>query len=380
MTMKEKSVGLVHNIPSPYRLPVFEELSNECELIVYFATTSHEDRYWNPELDEYTFNKVFLNSKKIGLLYISFSLIYHLLRERHEYLIISENPPTVVLTAISIIFGKITGAEIIIWNEAWNEDIMSTVTHLSLKKKLYELLISSVVRLYRKAVYSCSDRFVSFSKMATDYLIHMGVSPTDIVTSHQVMPAEQLPEPLNSDITGDFNQNKVSFLYVGYIRPGKGVECLLHAFNEVKSNNSNCELIIVGEGENGYVNNVRKMGEKIDDVKFLGYLEDKKADCYSMADVVVLPTYRDAWGLVINEALYYGTPVVTTEAAAGKEILDRNGMIVPSGDEFALANAMNHCMSPDILELITPEKEHDKFVSDPRLMSEVLIESCDSGV
>jgi len=75
---------------------------------------------------------------------------------------------------------------------------------------------------------------------------------------------------------------------------------------------------------------------------------------YAAADVLVVPsvptrTFREPWGLVVNEAMNQGTPVIASDAvgaAAGGLVRDgRNGLIVPSGDTSALAAAMTRLAS-----------------------------------
>ena len=70
---------------------------------------------------------------------------------------------------------------------------------------------------------------------------------------------------------------------------------------------------------------------------------------YAASDVLVLPsiptrTFREPWGLVVNEAMNRGLPVIATDAvgaAAGGLVRDgRNGLVVPAGDSTALAEAL----------------------------------------
>ena len=72
-------------------------------------------------------------------------------------------------------------------------------------------------------------------------------------------------------------------------------------------------------------------------------------DLYAAADVLVVPsiptrTFREPWGLVVNEAMNRGLPVIASDAvgaAAGGLVRDgRNGLIVPAGDPGALAGAI----------------------------------------
>ena len=64
----------------------------------------------------------------------------------------------------------------------------------------------------------------------------------------------------------------------------------------------------------------------------------------------MLPTWSDVWGLVINEAMAYGLPIVTTDrCVAGVELVENgvNGYIVPARDRDALTEAVNRVLAED---------------------------------
>jgi len=76
-------------------------------------------------------------------------------------------------------------------------------------------------------------------------------------------------------------------------------------------------------------------------VSFLGFRKDSP-DLMAAADVVVLPSLAEAFGLVLTEALYLGTPVVATRVGGIPEIVDDgvDGTLVPPADSRALASAI----------------------------------------
>ena len=68
----------------------------------------------------------------------------------------------------------------------------------------------------------------------------------------------------------------------------------------------------------------------------------------------MLPTREDIWGLVINEAMAYGLPVITTDrCVAGLDLVenDVNGYIVPVEDDAALAEKINTLFTKDFLAM-----------------------------
>src|SRR5919202_1676480 len=96
-------------------------------------------------------------------------------------------------------------------------------------------------------------------------------------------------------------------------------------------------------------------------VRDLGMLtRDELPALYASADALVLPsvrtaTFREPWGLVVNEAMQQATPVIVSDevgAAAGGLVVDgRNGLVVPAGDADALAGRIRAlAMNPDMRE------------------------------
>ena len=83
---------------------------------------------------------------------------------------------------------------------------------------------------------------------------------------------------------------------------------------------------------------------KKENVHFIGFKnKEELKEYYRVADVFVLPTREDIWGLVINEAMANGLPVITTDKCiAGLELVNNgeNGYIVPVEDVSALEKAI----------------------------------------
>lgn len=69
-------------------------------------------------------------------------------------------------------------------------------------------------------------------------------------------------------------------------------------------------------------------------------------DAYRKADLLVLPTLSDGFGMVVSEAMSQGCPVITTNRAGVSQFVEhgRNGLIVPAGDAEALAGALEWCV------------------------------------
>lgn len=137
-------------------------------------------------------------------------------------------------------------------------------------------------------------------------------------------------------------------LIVARLHAEKGHHYLFEALAEVRrSVNRPVRLLVAGAGpfEPAYREEVRALG--CDDiVSFLGFRKDS-ADLMAAADLLILPSVAEAFGLVLAEALYLGTPVVATRVGGIPEIVDdgKDGVLVPPADSKALADAIGDLLN-----------------------------------
>jgi glycosyltransferase involved in cell wall biosynthesis len=138
-----------------------------------------------------------------------------------------------------------------------------------------------------------------------------------------------------------------TFIYVGRLWWGKGVDYLLDAFATLQRQSTEAvSLLLVGDGPEEARLRQQCLRHGIHNVVFLGFKQ--KAELpkyYAMADVFVFPTLGDPYGLVVDEAMACSLPIISTSAAG--EIRDRieegiNGYVVPPEDSDALAARMLH--------------------------------------
>jgi glycosyltransferase involved in cell wall biosynthesis len=139
---------------------------------------------------------------------------------------------------------------------------------------------------------------------------------------------------------------------VGRLHPEKGYDVLFEAMPQVSRDlTGRVRLLVLGEGsfEAEYRRHISRLGlDQI--VHFLGFKRDAPA-YIAAADVFVLASVAEAFGLVLAEALYLGTPVVTTRVGGIPEIVDdgRDGVLVPPSDAGALASALTSlARSPEL--------------------------------
>ena len=139
-------------------------------------------------------------------------------------------------------------------------------------------------------------------------------------------------------------------LTVGQFIHRKGYDVLLKACQYL----SNVEIYIIGGKP---TTKYMKIIEELDltNIHFVEFiLKEELKKYFLLSDLFVLPTREDCWGLVINEAMANGLPVITTDkCAAGLELItnSENGFIIPVDDEKILAEKINLIMENHDLRL-----------------------------
>ncbi len=132
------------------------------------------------------------------------------------------------------------------------------------------------------------------------------------------------------------------FIYVGRLWSGKGLDYLVDAFRRVSLEQPSASLLLVGNGvdEARY----RAMVRDLPNVTFAGFVQPwELPDYYALADALVFPTLGDPHGLVVEEAMAAGLPVICTEAAGDirRRLPDgRAGYVIPPADAAQLADRM----------------------------------------
>ena len=138
-------------------------------------------------------------------------------------------------------------------------------------------------------------------------------------------------------------------LYVGFSTPRKGLEYLGLALNDL---GPECRLLIVGKWERGYRERFERSlsSQSRERVIQVGYVPDEMMPFYySLADLFVLPSLLEGFGLPLAEAMACGTPIVATTAGSIPEVVGDAGLLVPAMDSPALADAVRDLLANELL-------------------------------
>lgn len=147
------------------------------------------------------------------------------------------------------------------------------------------------------------------AEMEAQYFRDMGLTnPIAVVPNGLTLP----------DLAPRSDRDLRSILFLSRIHPKKGVDFLLQAWATLQAEFPDWEIVIAGIDENGHEADLKALARKLglSRVRFVGEAHgDAKQKLYRDADLFVLPTHAENFGLVVAEALAQETPVITTRNA-----------------------------------------------------------------
>lgn len=317
------SLLIVQNYWTPYRDALFNELSKLIDLTVFYLGEVGSDRHWSsPQRCSY---KVIVGSpRRMGP--FLFTPLKGVTPGQYTHIVVSEHLEN-IFTMLKI--AALRGRNYFVWCEMF--------LHMYPDKPLYAKAVSLLKRLYRPLLYRARG-YLSFSTSTEALFLSEGVSQKLI---HQVYQTAFVDESREQE---GLIENKLStpptlplkVLSMGYLRPEKNNHLLI----EVCSRFSREEVVLTIAGDGPERERLERIAS--DNVVFTGHLEGSgKISAYLEADLFVLPTVRDPWGLVVNEAMHYGLPVICSSQAGAKDLVCDNGVIFDPYDKEGLFLALS---------------------------------------
>jgi glycosyltransferase involved in cell wall biosynthesis len=201
----------------------------------------------------------------------------------------------------------------------------------------------------KRLFFSWCDGYVGYGQRTREYLLRLGANAQNIVVP---CVAAALPHNYDrSEVLSRYAQgcsdivSRPRFLYVGRLAPEKGLLDLVDAFALVQADLPAARLDLIGDGALRAVVVARLGTLGLADVVTLhGTMElSDIAPQYFLSVALVLPSHSEPWGLVANESLSYGCPVVISDrcGCVPELVIDGvTGYAFKTGDVRALAAAM----------------------------------------
>jgi glycosyltransferase involved in cell wall biosynthesis len=312
---------ILNDIPTPWREPVFERvhraLSGDVR-VVYFKG-NEKRRLWSFDLGSHP--KVILRSITITAgrteRFVNPGIIPLLVRDRPRSALIATclKDPTGWL---ALVLCRALGTRIALLEDTWAGRDQG---------------INAFQRMARRVVYNAfGDAYVGTSRQALDLFRQYNprLRPEQTFLSHLVADNDLFLKKLS----GPQPDRRFDVMFSGRIVEVKNPEFLAKVCAGVKSILGRCRVLIIGDGDEPLKAAMRAIFQTNGvEYEFAGFIpHNRLPDYYAQAKLLLLPTSGDCWGVVLNEAMLAGTPVITTDmtAAAGELVLhDRNGLVLP---------------------------------------------------
>ena len=203
----------------------------------------------------------------------------------------------------------------------------------------YSKYLLDKILSYADVIISTSEYYIDKSRVLGKYRDKIVVIPNGInidefdIGYSKVECREKLGLPIDDEM----------ILFLGGLTPHKGPDVLLKAMPKILKDIPNVKLVFVGSDE--MREELERLCKKMDVekyVKFTGFVGDvfKKALYYKAADVFVLPSLLESFGIVNLEAMACGVPIVASKIGGIPAVVKdgENGLLVPPQDSEALAD------------------------------------------
>ncbi len=210
-----------------------------------------------------------------------------------------------------------------------------------------------------------SDRVLTVSEASKlDILRRFRVPADKITVVYNAIdePLSLAPTDEDVDRVSDRYQLKDPFaLYVGNIKPHKNLERLIEAFHQLRQESAfeSLKLVIIGDEISKYQGlrravHVHKLHKH---VRFLGFVPlETLSVLYQLASVFVFPSLYEGFGLPPLEAMYYGTPVVTSNVSSLPEVVGDAAMLVDPYSSESIADGMRRVLTDEHLRAFLRER------------------------
>lgn len=323
-------VLLISNIPSPYFVNYADELGKYVDLTVLFELKSADDRdnKWQGALSNKNFNFIFLNAKrKTAESGLSFKVKKYLKNKSYNRIIIAN--PTTPTGIVALLYCRRHKIPFIIQSEGGFQG-----SGKGFKEK------------FKKHIMEKADMYLTGMGGDNDYFLKYGATKEKLKPYHFTSSyAKDIDDKVLTQKEKQILKKELGIikdkmiLYVGQFIHRKGIDILLKAF---KGLDDDACLYLIGGAMTDEYNKIIE-ANSIKNVVAINFLsKDELRKYYQAADVFAMTTREDTWGLVVNEAMEHGLPVITTnKCIAGQYLIENgvNGYLIES-ENITQANAL----------------------------------------
>lgn len=226
--------------------------------------------------------------------------------------------------------------------------------------------------LFCKSINTNICKVFCKTRMAQDYIAKKGIINSvvtgvglDIKKFNGEKEIQQETNSLLMNMDGHRN-----ILYVGSIIKRKNIELIIKAFVQLKESQqySDVQLVLVGKGEKVYTefcSSIIPDGLK-KDVIWCSFIKNAQMKfVYEKADIFLLPSVKEIFGMVLLEAMYFGKSLISSHSAGADTLVETNisGIIIDTYDVTEWKNKIEELLDSDIRRMRMGEEAHERIVN-----------------
>lgn len=308
-------VNIYTSVPSHYQADVFRAFSKYATISVVYEHDLGSDRTslgWKSDLENYQFE--FENH---------ISLLKRFRLKQNDYHLLSGMPGSINNIVRVLLPGN-------------NNCIIAQTELPPLEQNTF--LWKHSAKIYSRQVVNNGGGILAIGRSAYDFFLKCGIR------EKYLFPFGYFPHVPSSHTT-TFDS---PIVYVGQLNHRKNVSLLIKAYSR-SIHAKKRDLVIIGTGPDA--NDLKELSKKEcvqDTVRFVGAVPSGEIIRFiSKSSLLVLPSRYDGWGVVINEALGSGVPVISSDACGASELVDYSlaGRVFPSENLSSLTNSLDYIFS-----------------------------------
>ena len=352
----KRRVVILTEIIAPYRIPVFNALARNPEIdlrVIFLAETDPSIRQWKVYAEEIEFAYEVLPSWRTRL------RGYHLLLNQKVAEALRKSAPHAIVCGG---YNYLASWQALRWARKNHVPFLLWCESTANDQRAGHRLTES----FKKSFFDRCAGCIVPGKSAREYARQMGVSADNIYQAPNAVDNQLFADRAeharrnSATVRARLNLPSRYFLFAGRLVKSKGVLELWEAYGSLREDlRSRIGLVFAGDGP--LRSELQSIARSISpgSLTFAGFVHrDELASYYALADCLVFPTHSDPWGLVVNEAMACGLPVICGQSAGcAADLVKSNGRIVDPRNIDQLAQAMEEVATNASLRLSMSDRK-----------------------